>query len=204
MTILGQLEHRGHLQCQQLGSQQIRVVGGSRPQRGSARSDHLGQPHHLHRRDRRHLHGDRLRLPGPDVLRDRHAADRASPSLRHGVLSGTPAAGTGGTYPITITASQRGRPQRHPELHPHGRTRPRPSPRPTSTTFTAGTAGSFTVTATGSRPHLHETGTLPERRHLQHRAASCRAPRQRAPAALPDHHHRHQRRSPPTPPRASP
>ena len=77
-------------------------------------------------------------------------------------LAGTPAAGTGGSYPITMTASQRGEPQRHPVLHPDRRLGaghhlgqlPRPS--------RSGSAGTFSVTTTG-RPTsaLAETGTLP-------------------------------------------
>ena len=56
-------------------------------------------------------------------------------------LSGTPAAGTGGTYPFTITATNGGSRCRHPDLHPHGQpgvpdhqryctTPPSPSARP--------------------------------------------------------------------------
>ena len=37
-----------------------------------------------------------------------------------GVLSGTPAAGTGGTYSLTLHRLQRRRQPRHPELYPHG------------------------------------------------------------------------------------
>ena len=79
-----------------------------------------------------------------------------------GVLSGTPGAGTGRLLPDHHHRRQRQPAQCHPELHAHGRTR-----RPTitsgnSTTFTVGTAGTFTVTATGyPAPTFTETGTLP-------------------------------------------
>jgi len=77
-----------------------------------------------------------------------------------GTLSGTPAAGTGGTYPITITAA-------------NGSTNATQtftltvdqSPAITSansTTFATGAAGSFTVTASGYPAAMFsETGTLP-------------------------------------------
>jgi hypothetical protein len=78
-----------------------------------------------------------------------------------GLLSGTPAAGTGGSYPITITASNGVSPaatqsftltvNQPPAITSAG-----------NATFTAGTAGSFTVTATGNpTPTVSETGTLP-------------------------------------------
>ena len=77
-----------------------------------------------------------------------------------GLLSGTPAAGTGGSYPITITAA-------------NGTTNATQNftltvdqaPAITSannTTFTVGTAGSFTVTASGNPASTFtESGTLP-------------------------------------------
>lgn len=75
-------------------------------------------------------------------------------------LAGTPAAGSGGTYPITIKASSTS-----------GNTTQaftltvKQAPAITSansTTFTVGTAGSFTVTTTGfPTPALTETGALP-------------------------------------------
>jgi hypothetical protein len=78
-----------------------------------------------------------------------------------GVLSGTPAAGTGGNYPITITASNGvgTNATQSFTLTVHQ------SPAITSgssATFTAGSAGSFTVTASGyPGPTFTETGTLP-------------------------------------------
>ena len=77
-----------------------------------------------------------------------------------GVLSGTPAAGTGGSYPLTITAM-------------NGTTNATQSftlnvdqapaiTSASSTNFTVGTSGSFSVTATGfPAPTFSETGTLP-------------------------------------------
>ena len=79
-----------------------------------------------------------------------------------GVLSGTPAAGTGGTYAITITASN--------GITPNGTQAftltVNQAPAITSannTTFTVGSAGSFTATATGyPAPAFSVTaGTLP-------------------------------------------
>ena len=81
-------------------------------------------------------------------------------------LAGTPAAGTGGTYPITITASNGVAPDatqtftltvdEAPAITCGDRT-----------TFTDGTAGSFTVTTTGiPTPPLSETGAAAHRRHL--------------------------------------
>ncbi len=75
-----------------------------------------------------------------------------------GVLSGTPATGTNGVYPISITAtSSAGTATQNFTLTV--------SPCITSenhTTFTAGTSGTFTVTSTGvTSPVYSETGTLP-------------------------------------------
>jgi hypothetical protein len=78
-----------------------------------------------------------------------------------GVLSGTPAAGTAGSYPITFTASNG---VGAPAVQNFTLT-VNEAPAITSanaTTFTVGTAGTFTVTATGSpAPTLSEAGTLP-------------------------------------------
>ena len=81
-------------------------------------------------------------------------------------LSGTPASGTGGTYPLTITASNGvGTPasQGFTLTVNGGVTGTAPSiTSANSTTFTVGTAGSFTVTTTGTpTPSLSETGALP-------------------------------------------
>jgi hypothetical protein len=78
-----------------------------------------------------------------------------------GMLAGTPAAGTNGTYPITFTAS-------NGVGSPAGQSftlTVNTAPVITSasnTTFSVGTPGTFTVTATGTpSPTLSETGTLP-------------------------------------------
>jgi large repetitive protein len=77
-----------------------------------------------------------------------------------GVLSGTPAAGTGGTYPITFKAtSSSGTTSQSFTLTVDQ------APAITSansTTFTVGTNGSFTVTTTGfPQDPITETGALP-------------------------------------------
>jgi hypothetical protein len=76
-------------------------------------------------------------------------------------LSGTPVAGSGGTYVLTLTATNGvGSPANQSFT-----LKVNQAPAITSannTTFTAGTAGSFTVTTTGSpTPTLTETGALP-------------------------------------------
>ncbi len=80
-----------------------------------------------------------------------------------GVLGGTPAAGTAGTYPLTFTAAN-GVPS-NATLNFILTVAPAQVPAITSansTTFTAGTAGMFMVTTTGTpTPTLTETGTLP-------------------------------------------
>src|SRR5207248_3018739 len=78
-----------------------------------------------------------------------------------GVLSGTPAAGTGGTYSVTFTATN----GVSPDATQTFTLTVNQAPAITSAnnaTFTTGTAGSFTVTATGfPAPALSETGALP-------------------------------------------
>ena len=81
-----------------------------------------------------------------------------------GVLSGMPAAGTAGSYPITFTAQNGITPN---AMQSFTLTVNPPPVAPTitssnSATFTAGTAGTFTVTATGTpAPTFSETGALP-------------------------------------------
>ena len=78
-----------------------------------------------------------------------------------GVLSGTPAAGTGGTYPITITANNG---VGSPAMQSFTLT-VNQAPSITSvnsTSFTEGNNGSFTVTASGlPTPTFSESGALP-------------------------------------------
>jgi hypothetical protein len=76
-------------------------------------------------------------------------------------LAGTPAAGTGGTYPITITASNGVAPDATQNFTLTVNVAPTITSA-NSATFTAGAAGSFTVTTTGlPTPALTESGTLP-------------------------------------------
>lgn len=75
-------------------------------------------------------------------------------------LAGTPAAGTGGTYPISIKATNAsGNTTQNFTLTVNQAPAFTSS---TSTTFTVGAAGNFTVTTSGNpAPSLVETGTLP-------------------------------------------
>ena len=76
-------------------------------------------------------------------------------------LAGTPAAGTAGAYPIMITASNGVAPNGTQSFTLTIGQAPAITSA-ASTTFTVGTAGSFTVTTTGfPTPSLSESGTLP-------------------------------------------
>jgi streptogramin lyase len=78
-----------------------------------------------------------------------------------GVLSGTPAAGSGGTYPITFTADN-GVGSGATQAFTLTVTQRAAITSAASTSFAVGKAGSFTVTATGSpAPAVAETGPLP-------------------------------------------
>jgi hypothetical protein len=78
-----------------------------------------------------------------------------------GILSGTPGAGSGGSYPITITASNGVSPNAT-QSFTLTVNQSLAITSGNSTTFTVGTAGTFTVTTTGSpAPTLSETGALP-------------------------------------------
>ena len=78
-----------------------------------------------------------------------------------GLLSGTPAAGTGGLYPITITASNGISPDAT-QSFTLTVDQPPAITSANNTTFTVGTPGSFNVTATGyPAPTFTETGALP-------------------------------------------
>ena len=96
-------------------------------------------------------------------------------------LAGTPAAGTGGTYPLTITATNGVEPRRHPELHADGERGER-RPAITSaacTTFTVGTAGHVHGDDhRAPRPRRsRESGALPAGRHLHRQRQRHRHPR---------------------------
>jgi hypothetical protein len=87
-------------------------------------------------------------FPTPTVSESGSLPSGVSFNAATGVLSGTPAAGTGGTYPITFTATNSAGP---PFTQPFTLT-VNQAPVITSvnqTTFTVGTAGTFTVTTTG-------------------------------------------------------
>ena len=76
-------------------------------------------------------------------------------------LSGTPAAGAGGSYPLTISASNGNSPNASQSFTLNVNQVPSITSA-SSTTFTDGTAGSFTVTTAGfPAPALSETGALP-------------------------------------------
>ena len=79
----------------------------------------------------------------------------------YATFSGTPAAGTTGTYPLTITAANGGR--SISTLYFTLTVNQAPGiTSPVGTTFTAGQPGTFTVTSTGvPKAALSETGTLP-------------------------------------------
>ena len=78
-----------------------------------------------------------------------------------GVLSGTPAAGTAGTYPLTFTA-QNGVATPHVQNFTLTVNQVPAITSANTTTFTVGSSNSFTMTASGSpAPALTLTGTLP-------------------------------------------
>jgi hypothetical protein len=78
-----------------------------------------------------------------------------------GTLSGTPAAGTGGTYAITFTATNTAG-SSAPQAFTLTVNAPPAITSANTTTFAVGTPGTFTVTTTGSpTPALSVSGTLP-------------------------------------------
>jgi hypothetical protein len=78
-----------------------------------------------------------------------------------GVISGTPAAGTGGLYPITITASNGVAPDYSQQFDLSNYQAPAITSG-NSAAFQVGTAGSFSLTATGyTSPAFTYAGTLP-------------------------------------------
>ena len=107
-----------------------------------------------------------------------------------GTLSGTPAAGTAGSYPITITATDANSNTATQNFTLTVTASGRCSPRRASTTFAESTAGTFAVTATGDTPiTFTETGHPALGGHPGHRRhpvghAGCGHGGQ-----LPDHHH---------------
>jgi hypothetical protein len=82
-------------------------------------------------------------------------------SFSAGVLSGTPASGTGGTYNITITANN-GVGSNATQSFTLTVDQAPAITSAISTTFTVGSSGTFSVTATGfPAPAISESGTLP-------------------------------------------
>ena len=80
----------------------------------------------------------------------------------NGILGGTPAAGTGGSYPITITASNGITPNATQSFTLTVAQAPAFTSSNLSQTVTVGTPFTFTVGATGSpSPTISETGTVP-------------------------------------------
>jgi hypothetical protein len=97
--------------------------------------------------------------PAPSITKS--GALPSGVTFTDGVLSGTPGAGTGGTYPITVTASNGvGTPASQPFTLTVDA-----APAITSadaTTFDAGSSSTFTATATGNpAPTITEWGNLP-------------------------------------------
>ena len=100
-------------------------------------------------------------------------------------LSGTPAAGTGGTYSLTFTASNGvGSPATQNFTLTVTVNQAPAITSANSTTFTVGAAGSFTVTTTGfPTPTLSESGTLPSGVTFNTTTACSAAPRRPTPGA---------------------
>ena len=125
-------------------------------------------------------------------------------------LAGTPAAGSGGTYPFTITAHNATAPD---ATQPFTLT-VNEAPSITSadaTTFTVGTAGTFTVTTgqTSRRPTLSDGGGRPARRgdlsrQRRRHGHAGRHAGGRHRRHLPVHHHRRTTAPHRTPPSRSP
>jgi hypothetical protein len=100
-------------------------------------------------------------FPGPVLSTLGALPDGVSFHADTGLLSGTPAAGTGGTYAVTFTADNGiGAPAvRHFMLTVH---QPLALASPDHATFLVGKANRFTVSATGfPKPALVESGALP-------------------------------------------
>lgn len=99
-------------------------------------------------------------FPAPTLSMTGALPTGVSFNVATGVLSGTPGAGTGGTYPVTLTASNTA-----DSVDQSFTLTVNQAPAITSANsavFTVGTARTFTVTATGfPSPTLSRTGTLP-------------------------------------------
>ena len=124
---------------------------GLHAERQPGAGDHQRDQHHVHGWHRRIVHRHHERIPGADRDRGGVALPAGITFVDNGngtgTLSGTPAAGTGGSYAITFTAT-----------NTVGSTAPQAftltvnqAPAITSantTSFTVGVAGTFTVTTT--------------------------------------------------------
>ena len=150
---------------------------------------HLGRLDQLHREHGRHLlgHGDRGHA-------DHLQRDRALPSGvtlgSDGTLAGTPAFGTAGSYPITITATDT---NSNTATQAFTLTVAAGAPEFTSaasTSFAENTAGTFSVTANGDTPITYsETGPLPSGVTLGSDGTLAGTPASGTAGSLPDHHH---------------
>ena len=91
-------------------------------------------PRRRSRPARRHVHGHHRRAPRRRRSRQRHAAGRRDASsttaMAPATLAGTPAVGTGGTYPLTFTADNGVGSAGDAGLHADGDTKRRRSPVP--------------------------------------------------------------------------
>ena len=109
-----------------------------------------------------------------------------------GTLAGTPAFGTAGSYPITITATDT-----NSATATQAFTLTVTAGGPvftsgTSTSFAENSAGTFAVTATGNTPITYsETGALPSGVTLGTDGTLAGTPAFGTGGELPDHHHRH-------------
>ena len=107
--------------------------------------------HDVHDRHVGHVHGDDHRVPDRGADRD-GALPTGVTFVDNGngtaTLAGTPAAGTGGTYALTITAANSVLPDATQSFTLTVDQAPAITSAD-STTFTTGTAGTFTVTTTG-------------------------------------------------------
>jgi hypothetical protein len=100
-------------------------------------------------------------FPKPTLIETGTLPDGITFNPTTGVLGGTPPAGTGGIYPITLTATNGITPDAIQDFTLTVNEPPALTDA-ASTTFTVGSQGAFTVTATGfPAPTFNETGALP-------------------------------------------
>ena len=166
------------------------------PDRQRGTGYHFGQPHHLHQGTAGSFTVTATGIPAPTLAESGPCPAGVTFTPGHRRAGRHPDAGR--HLPDHLHRHQRGRLARHPELHPHRRPAG-VAPTITSanhTTFTKGTAGTFTVTATGSpAPTFTETGPLPTGVTV-HLGTGVLSGTPTASGYLPDHHHRRQRDHP--------